>query len=85
MFANLVAFNAVEGKTSSGSVEFSGSPNDVIQLTIGAHKYIFDSDGKLRSSSEPQTCINFNAPKVSCDSISNSDNSIPNRKFTPYD
>lgn len=86
MFANLVAYNnAGRGKVSQGSVEYNANdPEDVIQLTIGAHKYLFNPAGELQSSSEPQTCINFNAPKVSCDSLSQS-NCIPNPKFTPYD
>ena len=68
MFANLIAFNAVEGRTSSGSVEFSGNPNDVIQLTIGVNKYIFDSTGRLQYSSENQSCIN-NDQKGTCAEI----------------
>ena len=56
MIANLIAFNTVEGRTSSGSVEFSGNPNDVIQLTINGRKYIFDYEGKLQYSSEVQSC-----------------------------
>ena len=70
MFANLIAFNAVEGHTSSGSVEFSGNPNDVIQLTIGGYKYIFDNTGKLQHSSDIQTCININDQKGTCAEIS---------------
>jgi hypothetical protein len=71
MFANLIAFNAVEGKTSSGSVEFSGNPNDVIQLMINGHKYIFDCTGKLQYSSEMDSCINLNNQKGTCAKINN--------------
>ena len=84
MIANLIAFNAVEGKTSSTSVEFSGNPNDVIQLMIGGKKYIFDSTGKLQYSSEVQSCIS-DAPKATCASFPNTDHCIPNPNFTPYD
>ncbi len=84
MFANLVAYNTVEGKTSSSSVEFTGNQNDMIQLTIGTRKWFFDHQGNLLSSTENQTCINTNNQKGTCASF-NSDNSIPNPHFTPYD
>lgn len=66
MIANLIAFNAVLGRTSSGSVEFSGNPNDVIQLTIGEYKYIFDSTGKMQYNSENQSCNIPNLGKYCC-------------------
>jgi hypothetical protein len=84
MIANLIAFNAVEGKTSSGSVEFSGNQNDVIQLMINGYKYIFDNTGKLQYSSETETCMS-NAPKATCASIPDNGVCIPNPHFTPYD
>lgn len=83
MFANLVAYNSIEGKASSSSVEFTGNQNDMIQLTIGTHNWFFDNNGNLLSSTESQSCISQN-PKVSCATFS-SDSSIPNPHFTPYD
>jgi len=72
MIANLIAFNAIEGRTSSGSVEFSGNPNDVIQLMIGEHKHFFDHEGNLLSSMVAPTCISINNHGT-CAQISNHD------------
>jgi hypothetical protein len=79
MFANLVAYNnAGRGKISQGSVEYhANDPEDVIQLRIGEYQYIFDNTGKLQDTSKPQTCINFNEPKFTCDSFSNRGTCIP--------
>jgi hypothetical protein len=61
MFANLVAYNNRSiGKISEASVEFTGDPDDVIQLTIGLKKYCFNSDGKLVIEGEIQTTYSVN-------------------------
>jgi hypothetical protein len=62
MFANLIAYNSKSiGKISEASVEYNAlNPDDVIELTIGLKKYCFDSNGKLVSSTEIQTCYLLN-------------------------
>jgi hypothetical protein len=70
MFANLSAYDNISHKSSVASVEFNANnPEDVIQLRIGAYQYIFDNTGKLQDTSKPQTCINFNEPKFTCNSF----------------
>jgi hypothetical protein len=48
---------------------------EIVQLTIGDYKYIFNNEGKLQNTSEVQTCVNDNSrvfvcaqfpPSISC-------------------
>lgn len=86
MFANLVAYNnAGRGKISEASVEYNANdPEDVIQLTIGTRKYLFNSVGELQSSIEMGSCMS-NAPKVTCASFTNPEHGTckPSSNFTP--
>jgi hypothetical protein len=52
--------------------------NEVVQLTIGNYKYIFNNEGKLQSSTEVQNCANIypnmntscaQFPPISCKDI----------------
>jgi hypothetical protein len=52
MIANLIVYNAVDGKTQSSSVEFSGNPNDVIQLLINGKRWEFNSLGELQGTTD---------------------------------
>ena len=61
MFANLVVLNAVDGRTSEGSVEFSGNPNDVIQLTINGNMYTFNGIGIMQNVNKIASCVNLNS------------------------
>ena len=81
MFANLVAYNnAGRGKISEGSVEYNvNDPEDVIQLGIGTHRYLFNSLGELQTSGEIVTCMNINLNKGTCASFHN--NGICNFKI----
>ena len=55
--ANLIAFNAREHSTKSASVQLSGSPEDVVQLTIGQRKYTFNGEGRLVVETLIESCI----------------------------
>ena len=81
MFVNLVAYNnAGRGTISRGSVEYNeNDPEDVIQLQIGTHKYVFNSAGELQSSVEMGSCINtkLNDSKGTCASFPERGTCIP--------
>lgn len=53
-----MVYNAMEHSTKSTSVQLSGSPEDVVQLTIGQHKYTFNGDGRLVVETHIETCAN---------------------------
>jgi hypothetical protein len=55
--ANLSAYNAIEHSVKSVNVILSGSPEDVIQLTIGQHKYTFNAEGRLVVETLVESCI----------------------------
>jgi hypothetical protein len=64
------------GYASTAMVWYNeANENEIIQLTIGDYKYIFNNEGKLQSTSEVQTCANDNSrlfvcaqfpPSISC-------------------
>lgn len=74
MFAHLTAFNTITGKSSSASVEFSGNPDDTIQLKIINKRYIFNDIGDLIRSENVPTCDVINPIIYSC--------AQPQQKFT---
>lgn len=55
MYVNLLTYNALDKTTKTTSHQVSGSPEDVIQLTIGLNKYTFTADGKLINVDVVQT------------------------------
>jgi hypothetical protein len=59
MEANLISYNE-NGfhKPSISSVQII--ENDIVELTIGLHKHIFDSNGKLLGSAEIQANYTIN-------------------------
>jgi hypothetical protein len=59
MIANLVAFNAREHNTKSTSIQLSGSPEDLVQLSIGQHRYTFNGEGKLVVETLVESCISI--------------------------
>jgi hypothetical protein len=81
MFANLIAYNnAGRGIISQGSVEYNANdPEDVIQLGIGTHRYLFNSLGELQTSGEIVSSMNtnLNDSKGTCASFPEKGTCIP--------
>ena len=50
---------------------------EIVQLTIGDYKYIFNNEGKLQNTSDVQTCADNNSRIFSCASSPPSISCIP--------
>jgi len=71
MYANLITYNVRMHNTKSTSVELSGNPDDVIQLTIGEHKYTFNIFGNLVEETRVEGRINISIGNNSCATVPN--------------
>ena len=68
--ANLITYNASTLKTQSISLELSGNPQDVTQLTIGSYRYTFNGDGRLVVETRIESCVNIDT-RGCCATIGN--------------